>query len=191
MKNNKLKKHPIPHNNHLDPSCSLKEAQTDYVNVGKVGSTYGVQGWVKIQSFTESMMDILNYTPWYLEQGSLWQRIEVTDSRRHSKGIVVKFAGYDSPESSRLLAGKIIAVPRSQLPALPQGDYYWNDLKDMTVINQQGETLGKVIYLLATGANDVLVVKGKKEHAIPYLLDDVILNIDLINKVIHVNWDII
>jgi 16S rRNA processing protein RimM len=190
MKNNKLNKHQIPYDNPL-AAGAMKETDADYVNVGKVGSTYGIHGWVKIQSFTESITHILDYTPWYLEQGNDWQRIEVTDSRLHGKGIIVKFAGYDDPERSRLLAGKAIAVPRSSLPTLPKGDYYWNDLKGLTVINQHGEILGKVIYLLATGANDVLVVQGKKEHAIPYLLKDVIVNIDLVNKTILVNWDVI
>jgi 16S rRNA processing protein RimM len=169
----------------------MKNTDTEYVSVGKVGSTYGVQGWVKVLSFTESVTNILEYTPWYLENGNSWQRVEVTASRIHGKGIVVKFADYNSPEHSRSLAGKTIAVPRSQLPKLEVGAYYWNDLKGLTVINQDGETLGEVIYLLETGANDVLVVKGKKEHAIPYLLNSVVTNIDLVNKVIHVNWDVI
>lgn len=169
----------------------MKEPNAEYVGVGRIGSTYGVHGWVKVQSFTESMTSILDYMPWYVEQGNHWQQIEVTDSRLHGKGIIVKLASYDSPEHSRLLAGKTIAVLRSQLPKLQEGDYYWDDLKGLTVINQNGETLGTVSYLLATGANDVLIVKGKKEHAIPYLLNDVIKSIDLDNKIIRVNWEII
>jgi 16S rRNA processing protein RimM len=169
----------------------MKNTEADYVSVGKIGSTYGVQGWVKILSFTESITNILDYTPWYLEDGKSWQRIDVTDSRIHGKGIIVKFAGYDSPEHSRSLAGKTIAVARAELPRLEEGSYYWNDLKGLTVIDQHGETLGEVIYLLATGANDVLVVKGKKEHAIPYILDDVITRIDMDKKIIYVNWEVI
>lgn len=169
----------------------MKNANAEYVIVGKIGSTYGVHGWVKVLSFTETKTNILDYAPWYLENNNTWQTVEVTDSREHGKGIIVKLADYDNPEDSRLLAGKTIAVLRSQLPKLEEGDYYWDDLKGLTVIDQHGETLGEVIYLLATGANDVLVVKGKKEHAIPYLLNDVITRIDLVNKTIYVNWDVI
>ena len=167
----------------------MENTQTDYVSVGKVGSTYGVQGWIKILSFTEPLTNILNYSPWFLESGSGWQLVQVTNYKEHGKSIIVKLANYDSPEHARLLAGKLIAIPRSKLPALIAGSYYWHDLEGITVINQQGETLGKVIYLLETGSNDVLVVKGKKEHAIPYLINDVIISIDLTNKVMYVNWD--
>ena len=61
----------------------------------------------------------------------------------------------------------------------------------MTVIDQHGVSLGQVIYLIATGSNDVLVVKGEKEHAIPFLLEDVVTLVDLAKKEIHVNWEVI
>ena len=83
----------------------------------------------------------------------------------------------------------MIAITRAQLPALPKNEYYWSDLEGLTVINQAGVVLGKVIYLIATGSNDVLVIKGDKELAIPYLQDEVITQVDLENGVIHVNWD--
>ena len=57
------------------------------------------------------------------------------------------------------------------------------------MINQQGVILGQVSYLFETGANDVIVVKGEKEHFIPYILDLYVLNIDLENSKIEVDWD--
>lgn len=165
--------------------------KVDYVVVGKIGSTYGIQGWLKIYSYTEWTNDILKYTPWYLEDGNNWKPITLVNGREHGKGIVVKFVGYDTPEQARLLTGKSIAIMRSQLPTLKKGEYYWDDLKGLKVINQDGIFLGEVIYIIETGSNDVLVVKGDKEHAIPYLPEDVIKNIDLENKVMYVDWDIL
>jgi 16S rRNA processing protein RimM len=162
-----------------------------YVVVGKVGSTYGVQGWLKIQSYTEWVDNILDYTPWYLEENGGWQEVTLTGGQIHGKGIIVKFAGWDNPETARLLSGKKIAIDRVQLPTLKKDEYYWSDLEGLTVINQNGENLGVVSYIMSTGSNDVLVVKGDKEHAIPYLPDEVIKRVDLENRVIHVDWEII
>ncbi|HEX2548399.1 MAG TPA: ribosome maturation factor RimM [Gammaproteobacteria bacterium] len=167
----------------------MKEAK--YVVVGKVGSTYGVQGWLKIQSYTEWVDNILNFTPWYLEENNEWKAFTVTEGKLHGKGMIVKFAGWDTPEKSRLLSGKKIAIVRSQLPALEKDEYYWSDLEGLTVINQDGEVLGKVSYLISTGSNDVLVIKGEKEFAIPYLLPEVIKSIDLEKQVIHVDWELL
>ncbi len=165
--------------------------KADYVIVGKIASTYGVQGWLKVISYTESTVGIAEYTPWYLEEKGGFKAIDVTDVREYGKGIIVKFVGYDNPEKARLLTGKKVAILRSQLPALEKDEYYWNDLIGLTVINQNGVTLGQIVYIIETGSNDVLVVKGETEHAIPYLPNDVIKSIDLANKIMRVDWELI
>lgn len=165
--------------------------KTDYVMVGKIASTYGVQGWLKVVSYTEMPYSIAEYKPWYIEESGSYKPIDVTDVREYGKGIIVKFKGYDNPEKAKVLTGKKIAILRSKLPALDKDEYYWSDLEGLTVINQNGENLGQIIYIIETGSNDVLVVKGETEHAIPYLPNDVIKSIDLVNKIMHVDWELI
>jgi 16S rRNA processing protein RimM len=162
----------------------------EYIVVGKIGAPYGIKGWVKITSFTESPSDILNYDPWYLDEKKAWKVIDIDNGRQHGKGVVVKIAGFENPEQARLLTGRTIAIKRTQLPKLKNQEYYWSDLEGLTVIDQNDVVLGKVIYLMETGSNDVLVVKGEREFAIPYR-HDVVLSIDLETKVIRVNWDLI
>lgn len=164
-----------------------------YITVGKVGSTYGVHGWIRINAYTEYTANILSYKPWFLSDPETGEVKEITleDGRLYNQQVIVKFQGIDTPETARLLTGKAIVISRSQLPDLKPHEYYWADLKGLTVINEHGQILGKVIYLMATGSNDVLVVKGDKEHAIPYLLGTVIQHIDLEKREIHVHWEII
>ncbi|MEO8402213.1 MAG: ribosome maturation factor RimM [Gammaproteobacteria bacterium] len=170
----------------------MNKADQEYVIVGKIGSTYGIQGWLKVFSFTEEMSNILDYNPWYLESNTGWEPIKIQSGREHNKCVVVKLPGYDSPEKARVMTGKKIAIKRTQFPALKKNEYYWTDLQGLTVIDQHGNTLGKVLYLIETGANDVLVIEhGGKEHAIPYLIGKVITSVDLAKQEIKVNWDLI
>jgi 16S rRNA processing protein RimM len=170
----------------------MKNVNAAYIIVGKIGSTYGIHGWLKIKSYAEFNANLLEYKPWYIQnQQDEWSTIDVESGRMHGKSLIVKFAGIHNPEEARLLTGKIIAITRSQLPKLDENEYYWSDLIGLTVINQNGENLGKVIYLMETGSNDVLIIKGEKEHAIPYLFGKVITNIDLAKKEIHVDWELI
>lgn len=163
-----------------------------YITIGKIGSPFGVKGWLKIQSYTEFGASILEYQPWYLTDAKqVRTAITPEDAKAHGQGIIVKFAGIDTPEEARLLTGRIIEIEESKLPALPENEFYWSELKGMTVINQRGETLGTVIYLMETGSNDVLVVKSDKEHAIPYLYGTVIQRVDKEKREIHVNWELI
>src|SRR5579862_5726508 len=92
-----------------------------YITIGKIGSTYGVHGWLKIHAYTEYSSDIFNYMPWYLSApNNQWDAIEVEDGRTHGNTLIAKLKGYDAPETARLLTGKMIAIARSQLPKLKE-----------------------------------------------------------------------
>lgn len=169
----------------------MTSKDNDYIVVGKIGSTYGVKGWLKILSYTEIADNILDYNPWYVENNHDWKAFEIESGKGHGKGVIAKLVGFNSPEHAKMLSGKNIAILRTQLPKLDKNEFYWSDLKGLTVIDQRGEVLGKVIYLIATGSNDVLVVKGEREHAIPYLPGKVVTSIDLAKQEMHVNWEII
>lgn len=164
----------------------------DFIVIGKVGSPYGVRGWFKVQTFTEFGASILQYTPLYMRQNNdEWRIITLEEGRPHGKGFIAKIPGINTPEEARLLTGNTLAITRAQLPTLKENEYYWSDLAGLTVINKNGEVYGKVIYLMETGSNDVLVVKGKQEFAIPYLMGSTILKIDLEKQEILVDWELL
>ncbi len=166
------------------------------ITLGKVGAVYGIKGWLRIHSFTDDPDAILDYFPWSLKLGNNIQTVEITDWRKHNKGLIVKVAGIDDRDIAQKLVGSEIFVNESVLPELPEGDFYWRDLIGMSVVNTKGYDLGVVSDLMETGANDVLVVKanlndgfGKKERLIPYLLEQVIESVSAENKQICVDWD--
>tara|TARA_R110000868_G_scaffold315295_4_gene576215 strand:+ start:3761 stop:4273 length:513 start_codon:yes stop_codon:yes gene_type:complete len=168
----------------------MTESDSKYIVVGKIGATYGINGWLKIKAYTELNANILDYAPWYLsETDQSLREITIEDGKPYGKGIIVKFPDINTPEDARLLTGKTISILRSQLPALSADEYYWSDLEGLTVINQQGVTLGTVAYFIETGSNDVFVVKGEKEIAIPYLPGTVVLKVDLAKQEIIVDWE--
>ena len=49
--------------------------------------------------------------------------------------------------------------------------------------------LGKIDHLFETGANDVMVVQGDRERLIPYVMDEVVKNINLETQRLIVDWD--
>ncbi|WP_404851488.1 ribosome maturation factor RimM [Colwellia sp. RSH04] len=164
--------------------------------LGKVGAVYGIKGWLRIHSFTDDPDAILDYFPWSLKLGNNTQTVDVTDWRKHNKGLIVKVAGIDDRDIAQKLVSSEIFVNESALPELPEGDYYWRDLIGMKVVTSNGYDLGVVSELLETGANDVLVVKanlndgfGKKERLIPYTLGQAVESVNAENKQICVDWD--
>ena len=156
--------------------------------VGKINGFFGLQGWVKVFSYTNPRTNILNYSPWSIKVDGNFQSIDITSGREQSKTIVAHIKGIDNREDSQKFIGQDIYINKEQLPELTQGEYYWHELIGFDVINKDEERLGTVDYFVETGANDVLVVKGKKEYWIPYI-EPFLVSIDSKNNKILVDWD--
>ncbi|WP_413110936.1 ribosome maturation factor RimM [Thaumasiovibrio sp. DFM-14] len=171
-------------------------SKQELVVVGKLGATYGIRGWLKIFSFTEEAENIFSYAPWSIRVQGEWKTFSVESWKRHSKGWVVKLEGLNIREEAQQFTNAEIAVPADALPALSDEEFYWRELFGMSVVTTQGYDLGKVIDVLETGSNDVLVVKanlkdafGQKERLIPFLDEQVIKVIDRTAQRIEVDWD--
>ena len=155
--------------------------------LGRISGVYGVRGWVKVYSHTEPKQNILNYPVWLV--GPDHKPIKLETGKPHGKGIIAKLQGFDDRDQVAKLLGQDITVSREELPKLAEGEYYWDDLTGLKVINTEKQELGVVAHLFETGANAVMAVKdGKEERLIPFLTDSVILNVDLKNGVIEVDW---
>jgi 16S rRNA processing protein RimM len=144
------------------------------VVMGRVTAPHGVLGWVRVQAFTEARDGLAEYPVWWLRGSDGWVRWKVEAVARHSQGLAAKLEGCDDRDAAEELAKLDIAVPRDALPETGAEEYYWADLIGLEVLNVQGEPLGTVVNLIATGANDVLVVQGDRERLIPFIASVVI-----------------
>lgn len=160
-----------------------------WVIVGQVTGLYGIQGWLKVFSHTQPRAGITHYAPLYLQWQGEWQSIQVEDSRCHGKGVILKLQGYDQRTTAARLLGCALAVRREQFAPPAEGEYYWTDLLGLRVVTVAGVELGRIVRLLETGANDVIVVAGERERLLPFLQGRVITRIDLAQGVMEVDWD--
>jgi 16S rRNA processing protein RimM len=163
--------------------------QERMVPVGRISGLYGVQGWLRVFSFTEPRENIITYQPWYLNRAGEWRTVQVQAGRRQGKGVVAKLEGCNDRDSAAALIGNDIAICRNQLPTADTGEYYWADLVGLRVRTVEGVELGTVDHLMETGANDVLVVRGDRERLIPFVRGPVIREVDLERGCIEVDWD--
>ncbi len=158
------------------------------VIMGKVVAAQGIQGWVKVQTFTEYLDSLLDYDTWYVGNEQAWRPLQVLEADVHGKVLVAKLEGIADRTAAEKYKGLLVAVPRAELPEQEEGEYYWSDLVGMTVVTLAGETLGTVDTLLETGANDVLVVKGESGETLIPFIASVIQQVSLKDKTIRVDW---
>lgn len=167
----------------------MTEASTQPVILGRIVGLFGVRGWVKVHSYTEPRDAVLEYRDWLLSRDGEWQPVGLAEGRQHGKGVIARLVGVEDRDGAAEWLGSDIAVTRAALPEAEEGHYYWADLEGLTVVHKDGTELGRVASLLATGANDVLVVDGAVERLIPFVPGTVILDVDLAAGVIRVDWE--
>ncbi len=168
----------------------MLDLELEHVVVGKFGRPQGIHGFVRVISFTEPRENVLDYPDWSIQLRGVWHSIKHTHHRIMPQHLATRIEGYATREQVAELTNTVIAVSKKALPSLKRGEFYWHQLIGMHVIHEQGQSLGTVESLLATGSNDVLVVMGKRRRLIPYLMDDVIKTIDTDERIITVCWDV-
>ncbi len=168
----------------------ITSTKDSFIVVGKISGIYGVRGWLRVYSHTEPRENILIYKTWYLEQRGSWIPHQLIDGRQHGKGIVASLSGIDDRDKAASILQRKIAIKPEELPDLDDGEFYWRDLIGLTVQDLNAVIFGKVVDLMETGSNDVLVVRDNdNEYLIPYIPGEVIQRIDLENSIITVDWD--
>jgi 16S rRNA processing protein RimM len=156
--------------------------------MGRVLAPYGVRGWLKVRPETEQPESLLSYRTWRLAADGGWRDYRLAEGRVHGGSILVaRLEGVDDRDQAARLQNMPIAVARSALPPAPEGEYYWADLIGLAVVNREGVELGVVDEMFATGANDVLVVRGDRERLIPFI-ESVVVEVDLRGSRLTVDW---
>lgn len=163
--------------------------EQELICVGKVSGVFGIKGWIKVFSYTETRENILSYSPWILKKDEQTRTVELVDGNLQGKAVVAQLNGIDDRNGAEKLIGWEIFITPAQLPKPAAGEYYWRDLIGLTVETTEGVSLGVVDGLMETGANDVLIVQGERERIIPFLQGQTVLSIDLEARTMIVDWD--
>ncbi len=152
------------------------------VVVATVGRPFGVRGWVHIHSHTDPPQNLTGFAVWYLPtdaRANELRAIEPRIQKQAGKRLIATWEPMSSRDDAARETGREIYVPLAELPPLELGEYYWNDLMGLEVVNREGVRLGVVERLVSTGPHDVLVIRGDRTHYVPFVasyVDDVVMD---------------
>ncbi|MFS0882229.1 ribosome maturation factor RimM [Metabacillus niabensis] len=157
-----------------------------WFNVGKIVNTHGIRGEVRVISKTDFADE--RYQPgntlYIFKEGSQEPIKVVVESHRvHKNFDLLTFEGMHSIQDVEQFKGSLLKVDENQLSELDEGEYYFHEIIGCSVYTDNGEEIGTIREILATGANDVWVVKRKvgKDLLIPYI-DEIVKEIDIDEK---------
>ena len=149
----------------------------ELIIIGKVIRTHGLKGAFKAVLLTdvpnrfEGLKNVILETPTGVRKQCTLEAVREGKSSAvggSGRQVVVECKEVGSIEEADSFVQGWLKIPRSQLVALPEQQYYHFDLIGLAVFGEDGRYLGALEEIFSTGSNDVFVVRqGKREHLIP------------------------
>ena len=147
----------------------------DWIPVGRVTRTHGLKGELKF--FPADQDDLVVQKDQQIRLGETTFKIKSV--RGVKSPFIVKFEGVDSIEAAQSLSAQEVLVAKEDFESLPEGEYYRFEIEGLKAFDDTGKYYGVIEEIIATGSNDVYVVRGDgKEWLVP-MIDSVVQNIDL------------
>ncbi len=130
------------------------------VTLAAVTGAHGVAGEVRLKLFGEGFEALKPHKSF--NGGALTLSKVRSDNKG---GAIARFAEVPDRTAAEKLRGTVLTVPRSALPALDEGEFYYSDLLGLPVATDTGEDIGRVCAVENFGATEIVEIEkpdGKK-----------------------------
>ena len=160
----------------------------ELLQVGVITSTHGVRGEVKVFPTTDDPNRFKSLKHVLLDTGREKKSLEVQGDKFFKQIVILKFKGIDNINDIEIYTKCDLLVTRDNAVKCEPGEYFICDLIGLTVVTDEGNTLGKLTDIIETGANNVYEVTapGGRVYYLP-VIDECILAHDLDNKTVTVH----
>ncbi len=161
----------------------------EYLTIGIIINVHGVMGEVKIAPETDDikrfkkLKSVLVVRP---QDGNPTER-KVESVKLQNEFVILKLEGIDDRDVANKYRGYEIRIPRGEGVKLPEDTYYIGDLIGCTVVETDGNVLGKVDNVFTAGGSDVYsIIDEQKRNIMIPALGETIMNVDIENCIITV-----
>ena len=124
------------------------------VTLAAIIGAHGVTGEVRLKLFGEGFASL---KPHKTFNGGALTLEKLKDDGKG--GAIARLAGVADRTAAEALRGTALTVPRSALPPLGDGEYYYADLIGLPAVSTEGEALGVCVAVENFGAGDVIEIE--------------------------------
>lgn len=125
------------------------------VTLAAIAGAHGVRGEVRLKLFAEGAESLRRHRHF----GAGGGRLTLVSLRKSGATLIARFAELSDRTAAEAMRGTVLTVPRSELPPLADGEYYWHDLIGLAVVTPDGADVGQVTNVENFGASDLIDVK--------------------------------
>lgn len=133
-----------------------------WIALGVVMGTHGVRGELRVKLHNPESELLFDLETVQLRAAGQLRPYPLEQVRPGGKGVLVRLGGIDTVERAQALRGAELCVARSQMPALPEGEFYHCDLEGLALVDVAGTQQGTVERVHEYPAANVLRVKTER-----------------------------
>lgn len=152
-------------------------------------NTHGIRGELKVKAITDFADERFakGATVYRLADGKYHP--ETVEKARVHKGMwLITFKGVTNINEVEAYKGEELFVAENDRESLSDGEYYYSDIIDCTVLDESGQIIGTVKEIMETGANDVWIVKRPKgPDALIPVIADVVKDVNVVDQTITID----
>jgi 16S rRNA processing protein RimM len=148
-----------------------------YLAVARVLKPFGVRGEMKVEVLTGFPDQLGRLKRVYL--GPEATPHDVERFHWHGSELLLRLADVQDRDAAEVLRNQLVQIPSDEAVPLGPGEFYEHQIVGLNVVTTEGEPLGQVVEVLATGANDVYIVQGPRGEVLLPARAEVIREIDL------------
>ncbi len=165
------------------PGDTFKVTIMKKINIGKVVTTHGVRGDVKVYPHT-NVEDMFGK----LKTIYIGEEEYKISSVKYAKGCpVLNLSIVNTVEEAQKLIGKQVYADENSLPKLEENNFYLKDIIGCSAVGEKGEEIGKLTNVIFTGANDVYEITAPEgRNILVPAVKEFILNVNISEKKITV-----
>ena len=136
------------------------------VILAAVAGAHGISGEVRLKLFTDGIESLKRHARLFAGERTL----TVKSIRGGEGATIARFSEIADRSAAEALRGTVLSVPREELPALEEGEYYHADLLGLPCEDEAGSPLGTVAAVENFGAGDLLEIERPdgKRALIPF-----------------------
>ncbi len=135
--------------------------KNQYLEAGEIVGTHGIRGEVKIMPWCDGPDFLKAFHTFYIEGTPF----KVEAARVHKNMLLCKLQGVDDVSTAQTFKNKVVRIDRDSAP-VAKGRVFIADLIGLPVY-AEGEEIGTLKDVYSGPANDVYIIKGKREYMIP------------------------
>ncbi len=160
----------------------------DLLQIGIITAPRGLKGELKVFPTTDDKDRFLDLESVLVSTPEGIREMKIESCRFFKQFVLLKLEGIDGMDQAESYRRCPLLVDRNNAVALEEDEYFIADLIGLSIVDDSGVTIGTLLNVIETGANDVYEVKTEDGGTILLpAIKDCILDVDLEEGIILVH----